>query len=339
MRALIVAACIAMASVPAAAQDSPYDRAVAARLAGDPQQAVQLLEPWLADHPGDTDARVQYGFALLALGRYDDAETAFHAVLAAAPEYADARDGLALVEQRRAGDTNGDGDAAMRRGFLLVETALSDVGNGQDDWHEIGLTASVPINPETTVDASARWYDRFGSQDTELGALVTYRADADSWLRLGGSFAPSAQFRPEVAVAAGVDRRIASDTIGSIDASWQRFPLQDVITLRPGITQYFAGGRFALTVHGRAVFADGEDILIGGTVRGDYLPGDRQRLFVGVATGPETDLGIVSDTTSLFAGGEFPISRDLSMIGSVTREWRGIGADRTEGRIGIKIAL
>ena len=78
LAAVMAAAAALMAqAVPAFAQDSVYDRAVAARLAGDPALAVSLLEPWLAAHPGDADALVQYGYALLALGEYDRAEQAF----------------------------------------------------------------------------------------------------------------------------------------------------------------------------------------------------------------------------------------------------------------------
>ncbi len=328
-----LAAAVLVATTPAAAQISPYERAVAARQNGDPGLAVALLEPWLAEHPDDVDARVQYGYALLASGRLVDADRAFAQVLATAPDYADASAGRELVNQRRASGAN------VRRATLLLEGAVSDLGGGQDDWHEAGGLLNLPVAGLDTLELQAHWFSRFGREDTEFGALYTHRSGEDLWLRIGASGAPSADFRPKTGFAAGFDYRISAATVATMDASWQQFPLQQVWTLRPGVTQYFDGGRYSLSLHGRAVVAEGDDALFGGSLRVDIVPRDRTRLFIGVASGPETDLGVVSDTTSLFSGGEVPLSRSVSLLGSVAREWREIGADRSEARLGIKLAL
>ncbi|MFB0613074.1 YaiO family outer membrane beta-barrel protein [Aurantiacibacter poecillastricola] len=319
-------------TAPALAQDSLYERGVAARLADDPELAASLLENWLAQHPGDVDALVQYGYALLALGRLDEARSAFESVLETAPDYTDAAQGLSLVVARR---NSSDGAA---RGFVLVQGGLSDP-QGQDNWHELGIVASLPIDRETTADVAGTWFERFGAEDAEVGVLVTHRATQDLWLRLGGSVTPSADFRPETGITAGFDARIAESTVARLDGSWQRFPLQEVWMISPGFTQYFGGGRFAASLTGRIVSAEGEDAQIGGTLRADYLPRERTRLFVGVAAGPETDLGVVRDTTSAFLGGEIPLTEDLSLLGSVAQEWRENGGNRSEARIGIKLAL
>lgn len=324
---------VTLANASASAQDSLYDRAVTARLADDPSLAALLLEDLLAEKPDDVDALVQYGYALLALGKLEEAKSAFQKVLRQAPEYADAAQGLALVAERR------EFDRAARRGFVLVEGALSNTGDGQDDWQELGVLASLPVGTRTTLDLGGTWYRRFGVEDVELGVLATHRATENLWLRAGASATPNADFRPATGISAGFDFRIASGTVASLDSSWQRYPVQDVWTVRPGITQYFGGGRFAASLHGRIVAADGEDVQIGGTLRADYLPIDRTRLFIGAVTGPDTDLGVVRDTTSIFVGGEFPLTQDLSLTGSVAQEWREDGSDRTEGRIGVKLSL
>ncbi len=324
---------VSLANVSASAQDSLYDRAVTARLADDPALAASLLEDWLAEKPEDVDALVQYGFALLALGKLEDAEFAFQKVLRLAPEYADASQGLALVAERR------ETERAAGRGFLLVEGALSDPGDGQDDWQELGMLASLPVGARTTLDLGGTWYRRFGTEDVELGVLATHRATENLWLKAGASVTPNADFRPTTGISAGFDVRIASDTVASLDGSWQSYPVQEVWTVRPGITQYFGGGRFTASLHGRIVAADGEDVQIGGTLRADYMPIPRTRLFIGAATGPDTDLGVVRDTTSIFAGGELPLTQDTSLTGSIAQEWREDGFDRTEGRVGIKLSL
>ena len=324
---------ILMSAYPLQAQDSLYDRAVAARLADQPDLAGEMLEEWLADHPGDADALLQYGYALLAQNRLDEAEMAFRQVLAIAPQYADAHEGLAVLAERRSTPK------PQRRASLLLEGAVSDLESDQKDWHELGINASLPVGDDSTIDVRGAWLERFGAEDTEFAALLTHRAGADLWLRFGGSATPSADFRPEAGLTAGLDYRLGSNTVASMDASWQRFPLQDVWTLRPGIARYFGGGRYALTLLGSVVAVEGDRTLLGGSVRADYIPSDRTRLFLGVASGPETDLGQVRDASTIFGGGEVPISDTISLLGSVAHDWRDVGADRTEGRLGVKFVL
>jgi hypothetical protein len=74
-------------------------------------------------------------------------------------------------------------------------------------------------------------------------------------------------------------------------------------------------------------------------LRGDYQPHERHRLFAGVADGPDTDLGVVTNVTSLFGGVEFPIAGRISLTTSLAHEWRSVGSDRTELRAGIKAGL
>lgn len=321
-------------AAPIAAQQSDYDRAVAARLADDPALAVALLDDWLARNPGDVDAWLQYGYALLALGRLDEAQASFEAVLTAAPDYRDASEGLALVAERRRAPV-----AGQRKATVVLDVALSDLEAPQSDWSEAGLTASLPAGERDTLDIFGTWYERFDLEDVQIGALYTHRAGEDLWLRAGASGTPSADFRPEIAATTGIDYRVAPSTILSFDIGWQDFPSEEVWSLRPGLTQYFGGGRYALNASARAVFAGSNDVLIGGSLRGDYLPRDRTHLYAGVATGPETDLGEVRDTTSLFGGGEVPLTDAISLLGSVAHEWREVGSDRTEGRVGLKLAL
>lgn len=331
---LALAIALLAAATPAFAQDSDYDRAVALRQAGDAAAAAALLEARVAAQPDDVDARVQLGYALLALGRPAEAEAQFEAVLAQSPEYADARDGLALAQARKEGE--------RREAFVLVEGALSDLPAGIDDWHEAGVTLALPVAASDTLELRASWFERFGLEDTEAAALYTHRAGTDTWLRVGASVAPGADFRPEIGLVAGVDRRLAGGpqaTVVGLDAQFRSFPAQDVFSLSPSITQYLGDGSFFLTARALALAAEDDRLRVGGSLRGAWEPGDRRRLFAGVAAGPDTDLGVVTDTWSLFGGGELPIGARLSVVGSLAREWREGPADRTEFRIGLKVGL
>ncbi|MBD3730576.1 MAG: YaiO family outer membrane beta-barrel protein [Sphingomonadales bacterium] len=328
---------LALFAAPLAAQKttSPYAAAVAARETGDPARAARLLEPVVAANPTDTDARVQLGYAYLALGRLDDADAQFAAVLALAPEYADAREGRALVTQRRA-------VPVAERGWIIVEGAVSDLTNGREDWRELRLSAGIPLAGRDTLGLSATLYDRFGLEDGELTALYTHRASDDLWLRAGASVTPSADFRPEYGVTAGFDYRIAGGDNASVigvDTAWRKFPLQDVWTIAPSATQYLAGGKASLTLRGEGVVVDGGRMRIGGQLRGDLYPRDGLRLYVGAASGPDTDFGVVTNRKSLFGGVQYPLGHGISLLGSVSRDWRGGAQDRTEGRLGVRIGL
>ena len=331
----VLAGWLAVSPAPAAAQPRPYEEAVAARQAGEPGKAVELLEPWVAANPQDVDARLQLGYALLALEDFDAAETEFRSVLAAAPDYADAAQGLALIAQRR-------GAPSLRQRHVYVEGAISDLSQDREGWSEVAAGALLPLSPNATSNLRAAYHRRFGVEDIELAGGATVQVSANSWLRLSGSATPSADFRPEWSIAAGVEHRVrdtANPTLVGLDASFQRFPLQDVLLLSPTVTQYFADGRFSLTARGNAVGVDGGSFRLGGSLRADYFAGERARFFLGAATGPDTDLGVVTETSSLLAGTEFPLAGSVSLTASAAREWRDDGLDRNEGRLGLKFGF
>ena len=326
-------ALLVCASGPVLAQGTLYDDAREARLAGQSAHAIDLLEQWLVSHPDDTDALVQYGYALLAIGRIEEAERTFDRVLVLAPGYGDAITGKTQAAARRADSTT------LGRAFVQLEGTLSNLEPGQEDWKEIGIAASFPMDPRTTLNTRGTWYERFGVRDVEFGSLATHRVSGLAWMRLGVSAVPSADFRPAIGIEAGADMRIAESTIGSLDAAWQQFPSGDVWTFRPSVTRYFGSGRYALAADLRAVSAESSGLLIGGSLRGDFFPQDRNRLYIGIAAGPETDLGEVRDTTSFYGGGETPLTSAVSVLGSFAREWRATGSDRTEVRVGVKVSI
>lgn len=322
---------LALIPAPLAAQtQTDYERAVAARQAGDHTGAVVLLDRWLAQNPADSDALVQRGYAHLALGHEDRAKDDFRAALALAPDYRDAQEGLALarrVEQN------------APRGFVIAGGAWSTLEGDRPDWWEASLTGETPVSDRLTIGGRAGWFRRFGVEDVEFEGRVAARPSQDVWLRASIGGTPSANFRPEIALAAGGDVRLsrgAQATVVSLDTSFQRFPLQDVVSITPAITQYLGDGRVWTTVRGIGIVPEGGDLELGILGRLDYAPTQRLRYFVGAVNGPDTDLGIVTRVTSVFAGAEFPLGRDVSLLPSALHEWREVGGDRTEIRIELK---
>lgn len=332
MKRLILLA-IACATPVAAQEASDYDRAVAARLADRPAEAVELLDRWLVLRPADSDAFVQRGYAYLALGENRRAERDFRAALALAPAYADAKAGLDLALARQSSSSS--------RSHVRVAGAWSSLNTGRD-WGELSLDAQHEISEATTVGGQIQWYRRFGAQDVELSGRVSARIADNAWVRasLGGT--PASHFRPEIAMAIGGDYRViggSEATVVTFDGSYQRFPSQNVVVLSPGVVRYFAGGNGWLTVRGIGAIVDGGSMKAGASSRVDFQPREAHRLFVGLAYGPDTDLAVVTRVTSIFAGGVFAVSKTLGIEPAVAHEWRDDGGQRTEIRVGVKAAF
>ena len=134
-----------MFAMPAAAQTAQqdYEAGVAARHAGYPEQALTYLDRAAAAEPGNADIQLQIGFANLALGGLDAAETAFRRTLDLAPDYVDARLGLAQVAHRRGDraaalaelDRIGPGHAEADQLRRQIESAVADIpGDGASTW-------------------------------------------------------------------------------------------------------------------------------------------------------------------------------------------------------------
>jgi YaiO family outer membrane protein len=332
IRPLVAGLALCLAAPSLAQAESPYAEAVAARQAGDAARAEALLVPWVAAHPADVDAWLQLAYARLALGELDAAEADFRRVLATAPDYADARDGLALVAARRRG----------RGGFVFGEGALSDVSNQASDWTEVAAGAVLPLGADTMLDLRGAHYRRFGFTDAEVEAGATFHAAPELWLRLGGSVTPEADVRPRWGLRAGLDRRFTDGsgaTVIGFDVHHRSFPAQDVFTIEPHLTRHFADGRTSVTVRGSGTFAEGSGFEPGVLVRADHSPTDRGRVFAGTAIGADTELGVVTSTHSVFLGGEVPLGGRVSLTLAAAREWRGDGIDRAEGRVGLKVGL
>ncbi|MXO75760.1 YaiO family outer membrane beta-barrel protein [Altererythrobacter aerius] len=322
----------AMAASANAQEQAGYEAGVAARLAGRPTEARIMLKSWLQQHPEDVDAQLQLALTDLALGNLDAAEAGFRNVLAQAPDYVDAREGLAAVAARRAVPVAPAGPS------LLIEGALSDLQGPASNWREVAVDVEVPAGTRATLGGRAAYFRRFGRDDVELVVRTGFHPSDDLWLRIFAGGTPKADFRPEIELGGGFDLRLSrgAATVLTFDAAYQRFPLQDVVMINPGVVQYLRGGNAWITLRGIASLVDGGPVEVGGLVRGDYVPKENWRLFGGVANGPDTDLGVVTRVTSAFGGLEAPVGHRFSLTGSLSREWRNSGPDRSEVRLGLR---
>jgi YaiO family outer membrane protein len=333
---------------------SLYRSAVADRLAGRPADAVPKLEQVLVARPEDVDARLNLGLALLALGRLDDAEAAFRRVVAQAPDYADAWIGLARVEQRR-------GDLAAARTLANearraapdsaevvalqqdlkpepewradIFTARSQLSGDLPDWTETHLSLSRRLDTTWTVGGAIEATRRFGLEDIYFGARVDAAVKGGSaYVAVGG--APDADYRPEIAVAAGGWIDLAAGIAATVDASVARYPRGVVSNLHPGLAGHLAGGRVQLSARWINVWDENGDYRTGYSAQTRWEASDRLALRLGYADAPETTNGFTVDVVTWNVGADVGLTDRVTLrIGYLSEDRDAY--DREEVSLGI----
>lgn len=346
------------ASALAQTADRSYEGAVAARLAGNPARAVELLRPIIVATPQNADAQLQLGLSFLALDRLDEAETAFRRTLSIAPDYADAHLGLARVAQRRGDSATALAEldrvapshpeaADLRRhlrsaspsdGWQLdIDGSLSTLTGGQPDWKDGSLRLTRQASA-ITISGAIEVSRRFGVADAygEL-RLVTRFADRRGSAYILAGATPDADFRPEWQFGAGGEIRVHSGpaaTLLTLDARQAQYASGDIQTLNPGIDQYIAGGRAWLSARWINIFDQQGRHQSGWLGRADLLATDRLRLFAGAADAPDTSEGIVVGTRSLFGGFSYDMNDRTTLRASLAHEDRETGSDRWQFGLG-----
>lgn len=331
-----------------------YQAAVADRLAGRNQQAVTRFEQVLAARPDDVDARLNLGLALLALGRLDEAETAFRQVVARAPRYADAWVGLIRVQQRR-GDlaaarqtaeealvaAPADPSLMALRGELQpradwrldLNLSRSRLPAGLPDWTEVRIGASRSIGGGWRAGAAVEVTERFGERDTYLEGRVDHVfADGLAYVAVGGSL--DADYRPELALLAGGERRLTGLVAGTLDASVANYPSGTVSGLHPGVRLDLAQGRLRLVARWINLWDETGQYRDGYAASARWLATDRLALRAGYADAPESSEGVTVDVRSWHAGLDFVLSDRVTLRGGYVSEDRG-SYEREELSVGI----
>lgn len=357
-RLLLAAAAFASMAAAEPAADL-YSQGVAARQAGDTARAIALLQQAVAAEPANSDAQLQLGLAHLAAGHLDEAEAAFRRTLVLAPDYADARIGLARVEQRRGNAAAalrtlqpigpGNSDAALLRAQLQtvspayrwqlnVDGSYTSLEGGtQPDWREGAAQVRFRASEGMELSGSVEVSRRFGETDTYGELRIDQRLGDGASVYVMAGATPGADFRARWQVGAGGSVRLHGGpraTVLTLDARQARYRAGDIQTLTPGIDQYLTE---RLWVSGRwiNIFDEDGERRSGWLGRGDWQATGALRLFVGAADAPDVDEGVVVDTFSLFGGASIDISERTSLRLSVSHVDREAGPDRVQVGLGM----
>lgn len=333
---------------------SLYRSAVADRLAGRPEAAVTKLEQVLAARPDDVDARLNLGLALLALDRLDPAEAAFRGVVERAPNYADAWAGLARIAQRR-------GDLAAARGFaeqarraapgsaeiaaleaalrpepewrVDVSAARSRLSGGLPDWTETRLSVSRRLGAGWTGGLAVEATERFDDSDVYLeGRLDRSVGRGSAWVAVGGAF--DADYRPEVALLAGGQMRVAGGLDATLDASVARYPTGTVTGLHPGLAVDLVDGRVRLAARWINVWDENDDYRNGWAATARWQATERFAVRLGYADAPESSDGATVDVTAWNVGTDIGLTDRLVLRVGYLSEDR-VAYDREELSLGL----
>lgn len=317
--------------VPAAAHAQaadPYDKAVAARLAGHHAEAVRILEPLSRERANDADVWLNLGLAYMAQGRLDDADRALSTAQRLAPDYQDVKDARARLARAGAAPV----EATWR---VDAGASYSHLSAGLEPWRGAWVYAGRRVGANAWT-LGAEHTDRFGRSDLYLEGRAGH--DFGGWngyLAAGG--APDADHRPEVALKGGAQSNgypIAGGwrALPGVDASWARYRSGDVKSLQPLV----ALEHKAVLLTGRLIAAwdEFDEFRSGYAVNGEFRIANRWRLYAGWADAPESDAGITVDVRAASLGVGFDLDERTAIRLDGTKEDRG-AYDRDELALGL----
>jgi YaiO family outer membrane protein len=334
-----------------AENSSVIEQARAARFENAPERALDLLDGWLAVHPGDADAWLETGYAQIALGDLDAARLSFERALRFSPGYTDAEVGLARIDYfngdlvsasdrldrlAETGDTRElreqikTAQAAAEGSFARAEIFIerSSLSGGLPDWKTVAASLSDQIAPNTSLSGTVENTQRFEREDLYTQVQVDWGSGARwaSYAGVGGTV--NADFRPRAILYGGSQfgviqakaGRAALD--GTISASVAEYTSGQVTTLSPGFIARFSGdtARFG----GRLIALSDEtgELRYGQAYDAglDVLRGLGLRLSWSDA--PETSEGRTFDVESISLTAQFEITSQVAAAIGASSEQR-----------------
>lgn len=341
-----VAAEAAPAWVQAAPIDAIYARAVEDRRGGRNRAAIAGLEQVLAARPTDVDARLNLGLTLLAENRLDEADAAFGAVLARAPDYVDAHLGRARVAARRgdpakaraaldaaeAARPGADPEVAAARASLEpatqtgwridVSAAHSRLSNDLDSWSEATIAVGRRLDARSGVAGVIERTERFGRTDVFFDARYDRTLGAgEVYVALGGT--PDADYRPELSLRVGGRAPLGGAGLSAtLDAGVSRYVSGTVTTAQPGLEQTLLDGRLTLSARWINVWDEQDVYRSGYGLLARWDAGGGFRLRAGYADAPESSDGATVDVRAVNLG------LDVDVTDRVTLRLNGLHEER-----------
>lgn len=292
--------------------DQLYQASVRDRIEGRNAEAISGLRRVLVLRPQDADARLNLALALIASDRLDEAEAELDAVLAKAPDYADAKVARGRIDRLR----------TSRRSWRLdVSAARSGLTQGLAPWRETSATLSRRAG-QTTVTGAVEYAERFERTDTYVEARLDRALGRSSVFgAVGGTL--DADFRPRIALRAGGQTPVGDQGLAAtLDAGLARYASGTVTMVQPGLEYASPGGALLLGGRWINVWDEREDYRSGYSLRMVLAIHSSIRLRAGYADAPELSDGTTVDVRSSSLGAEADVTDRLTLRVNGLREER-----------------
>ena len=316
---------LALLSAQDRAVQQGYDhRFLEARIlswAGRYPEARAEIDSLLIDYPGNADVMLALGNLEYYQGNLKAAERQYQAVLAIAPNYTDAQNGLTNVRKARAAARNRGGYRWRFDGGVGVSDFDVD---GLSDWNEQFLRAER-VSGDLAYSGSVTRYDRFDMTDVQFGLGVSdaVRGGFDWGLDFG--LTPDSDFRPDLSLGGRAGYAISAygGTVYHFGTSvrYDDYDTGDILTIQPELKAYLENG-VVLTGRLISTFQSQEDDQLGWLVDGLVPINDRLRVKAGYARAPEAINGVAITTESLFGGVSYQVREDLDLHLNLARDDR-----------------
>jgi YaiO family outer membrane protein len=201
------------------------------------------------------------------------------------------------------------------------------------DWTEATLSVGRDLDDGGAVSVGVQHAERFGRTDTYLEARLDRRLPLGGvYVALGG--APDADFRPELALAAGGEAAIGHGVHATLDAALARYSAGEVISLHPGIRLGLLEDRLSLSARWINVRDELDEWRSGYGLGVVWSAAPRLRLRASWADAPETSEGVTVDVRAVGLGFDYDLSDRLTLRLNGVHEERS-GYDRDELGVGL----
>jgi YaiO family outer membrane protein len=292
-----------------------------------PSAARAAFTEALKHDPRHLDATLGLGDVARAGGDEQTAQRQFLRAQALDPASRDVQDRL----NARADDTTPKWLLSTSLGYSwLSRTPLGD-------WTEQSVRLERLVGGSLRVFAGGTHARRFGLNDVDLyaGASGTLARGITGELTVGTT--PDDDFLPAWRTLGSLGARITDDTTLLLDGSLRHYRTGTIKGFNLGIEQYLLAGRVGITGKFINTIDAGGRHLTGWSAAVLVSPLDRLRLRVGYADAPESEAGIVADSTSWSGGIAMDLTSALTLRIDFTREKRQRAYVREELTGGIAV--
>ena len=316
----------ALAQDGATDADRVYEASVQARLAGRTADSIEGSRRVLAMRPNDVDARLNLALTLIAVDRLDEAEVELVAVLAQAPDYAEARAALDRIEGLRTERLNWRFD---------VSASDSGLSQGLESWREAAMTVSRRAGRGSAA-VTIEHAERFSRKDTYVeGRLDRGLGQGSVYGAIGGT--PDADFRPEIALRGGGQAPVFGQNLSAtLDVGVARYGVGVVSTVQPGVEYTTSGGALIVGARWINVWDERDTYRSGYSLRAVLAIRPSIRVRAGFADAPESSDGLTVDVRATSLGAEVDVTDRVTLRLSGLKEER-VAYDRDEITLGFGV--